>query len=59
MKSNFKLIIQIIIAALGCVFISQFFWLKGLYFSIEEETEKTIMDCIQTANVYEITRQCH
>lgn len=54
MKSNFKLIVQIILASLSCVFIMQLFWLKGLYLSIEEETEKNVWECIDAANSLEL-----
>lgn len=54
MKSNFKYIIISIIGSLFIVFLIQLFWLKGLYNSIEIETEKNIFECLNTANSHEL-----
>ena len=54
MKSNFKYIIISIIGSLFIVFLVQLFWLKGLYNSIEIETEKNIFECLNTANSHEL-----
>lgn len=54
MKSNFKYIVVAIIGSLSIVFIIQLFWLKGLYNTIDLETQKKIMECIDIANSYEL-----
>jgi signal transduction histidine kinase len=54
MKPNFKYIVISIIASLSIVFLIQLFWLKGLYNSIEIETEKNIFDCLNIANSHEL-----
>ena len=54
MKSNFKYIVIFIIGALCIVFLVQLFWLKGLYNSIEIETEKNIFECLSIANSHEL-----
>ncbi|MDR0866197.1 MAG: HAMP domain-containing histidine kinase [Candidatus Symbiothrix sp.] len=54
MKNSFKYIVAGIIAALLLVFAFQLFWLKGLYDSIEEETTKVIISCIDQADMDEI-----
>lgn len=54
MKSNFKYIIIFIIGSLFIVFLVQLFWLKGLYTSIQVETEKNIFDCLNIANSHEL-----
>lgn len=54
MRPNFKYIIIFIIISLSIVFLVQLFWLKGLYNSIEIETEKNIFDCLNIANSHEL-----
>lgn len=54
MKSNFKYIIIFIISSLCIVFLVQLFWLKGLYNTIETETEKNIFECLNIADTYEL-----
>lgn len=54
MKSGFKYIVIFIIGSLSIVFLIQLFWLEGLYSSIKTETEKEIIECLRTANTYEI-----
>jgi len=54
MKSNFKYIVAGIITCLCLVFILQVFWLKGLYGSIENESEKLVMECMEIANMDEL-----
>ena len=54
MKTNFKYIVIFIISALCIVFLIQLFWLKGLYTSIQVETEKNIFDCVNMANSHEL-----
>ncbi|MDR0864222.1 MAG: HAMP domain-containing histidine kinase [Candidatus Symbiothrix sp.] len=54
MKNSFKYIVAGIIVALVLVFAFQLFWLRGLYDSIEEETTKTIIACIERADMGEV-----
>lgn len=54
MNSNFKYIIVAIIGSLTIVLLMQIFWLRGLYNSIESETEKMIVECINIANSAEL-----
>lgn len=54
MKSNFKYIIVAIIGSLTTVLLVQIFWLRGLYNSIENETQKMIVECIDIANSHEL-----
>lgn len=54
MKSNFKYVVVAIIASLSIVFIIQLFWLKGLYNTIDSETQKKIIECVDIANSYEL-----
>lgn len=54
MKSNFKYIVAGLIVCLSLIFIWQLFWLKDLYGSIKEETERSVQECIEDANVDEL-----
>lgn len=54
MKSNFKYIVISITGSLLIVFLIQLFWLKGLYNTIEAETEKNIFECLNIANSHEL-----
>ncbi len=54
MKSSFKYILIVIICSLSIVFLVQLFWLKGLYNTIEEETEKSLLECLNIANSHEL-----
>lgn len=54
MKPNFKYIVIFILVSLSIVFLVQLFWLKGLYTSIQVETEKNIFDCLNIANSHEL-----
>lgn len=56
MGSNFKYVVTGIICCLCIVFFFQLFWLKGLYNTINSETEKEILECLEIANVDEL--QC-
>jgi signal transduction histidine kinase len=54
MKPTFTYIVIGIITLLVLVFAFQLFWLKGLYDSIEEETTKVIISCIDQADMQEV-----
>lgn len=54
MKSNFKYVIVTIIGLLSLVFICQLFWLKGLYGTIKDEQERSVISCIDIANIDEL-----
>lgn len=51
MKSNFEYTVIGIIGFLFIVFLFQLFWLKGLYDTINTETEKKVLTCLENANV--------
>jgi len=55
MKNSFKYIVGGIITGLFLVFIWQLFWLKGLYNSIDEETTRNVILCMETADAQELT----
>lgn len=54
MNRNFKYVVLGIIVCLSIVFIWQLYWLRGLYHTIKSETEQTVIECINTANLEEI-----
>lgn len=54
MNRNFKYVVLGIIVSLSIVFIWQLYWLRGLYHTIKSETEQTVIECINTANLEEI-----
>lgn len=54
MKSNFKHIVFSIIFGLILVFIFQLFWLRSLYQTIQIETEKIVMQCMDMADSDEL-----
>lgn len=54
MKSSFKYIVIGIIGALSLIFFWQTYWLRGLYQSIREDTEKTVIQSIEDANIDEL-----
>ena len=54
MQPNFKHIITGIMLCLCLVFVGQVFWLKGLYHSISMETEKSVLECVEAAEMDEL-----
>ncbi|MBP1617941.1 MAG: histidine kinase [Bacteroidetes bacterium] len=54
MKSNFKYILIGIIGCLSIALVFQIFWLGGLYKTIEAETEKSVITCLDEANSMEL-----
>jgi signal transduction histidine kinase len=54
MKPAFKYIVIGIIVALVLVFAFQLFWLKGLYHSIQDETVRDVISCIERADKNEL-----
>lgn len=54
MKHNFKSIVIGIIICLTIVFVWQLYWLKGLYQTIKTDTEQSVIECMNTANLDEI-----
>jgi len=57
MKSNFKYVVAGIISCLTLVFIWQLIWLTDLYNSIKEETERSVISCIEQANIEELQQR--
>ena len=55
MKNSFKYVVAGIITGLFLVFIWQLFWLKGLYNSIEEETTRNVISCMEIAEAQELS----
>ena len=54
MNSNFKHIVVGIIIILCMVFVWQVFWLKGLYHSINADIERSVLECIEAADLGEM-----
>lgn len=54
MNLNFKYVVLSIITCLTVIFMWQLYWLKDLYHTIKSETEQTVIECLNIANLEEI-----
>ena len=59
MDSNFKHIVIGIIISLCVIFVWQVFWLKGLYHSINADIERSVLECIDVADMAEMRERAH